>query len=140
MRELDRIRQSVEVQEQAVDVAAQQRRLRLVPKLSEETFTELVLTMPAGVTALSVLFSDYSGSLAGPSSIATGANLQFHLLGSTPNKPYILLLGQAPGVVPLSLFDPGDHRDLLISLSTLPIMLGLTHKLPGKPQPVQHQR
>ncbi|MBI4882118.1 MAG: hypothetical protein HY812_21025 [Planctomycetes bacterium] len=84
---------------------------------------ELALELPPGVTALSVVFGDYTGLLVGPASIAAGSNLHFDLAASTPYKPYLLLIGQAAGVVPLSLFDPGDQRDLLLSLNPLPVIL-----------------
>ena len=74
---------------------------------------------PGGHT-LTVRYDDYSAVTSGPSSVGIGANLPLTLTGGVAFKPYVLFLGFSEGVLPISLFDPGDPRNLLVGFATPP--------------------
>ena len=83
----------------------------------------LTLTIPPGATTLDVEFDDSSMRLLGPAVVAGTPDVHLDLDGGAPATPYVLLLGLAEGETPLSTWDAGDPRDLLVALSPLPVLL-----------------
>ncbi|MCC7170579.1 MAG: hypothetical protein IT459_09030 [Planctomycetes bacterium] len=84
------------------------------------------LTLPVtatGTTSLEVRFDDFDGVMSGPSTLAINNNLHLTLTGTTPNQPYFFMLGTSEGVLPLSLIDPSDDRNILVGFNPFPIML-----------------
>lgn len=90
------------------------------------TWVAGTLTLPlsaTGTTALEVRFDDFDGVMSGPSSLAINQNLHLTLTGTTAGQPYFFMLGTAQGVLPLSLIDPSDDRNILVGFNPFPIML-----------------
>lgn len=84
------------------------------------------LTLPltaTGTTSLVVRFDDFDGVMTGPSTLAINNNLHLTLTGTTPNQPYFFMLGTSEGVLPLTLIDPTDDRNILVGFNPFPIML-----------------
>lgn len=73
------------------------------------------------VHEIQVRFDDYSATLAGPSSVPVGGLADLDLEGHERFKPYLLLLGTAQDVFPLSSIDPLDDRNVLVALNPLPV-------------------
>lgn len=72
---------------------------------------------------LRVRFDEYGAVLNGPSSVAIGNNLHLSLSESTAFQPYVLIIGFAGDILPLSLFDPADERNILVAFAPPPALL-----------------
>jgi len=89
----------------------------------DASLDDLTLTMPTGSTQLDVVFDDSSMTLKGPAEVGNSPDVHLALAGGSPAKSFFLLLGFAEAETPLTTFDPGDGRDLLVALTPLPVLV-----------------
>lgn len=86
--------------------------------------SNLTLTVPANTTSnFTIAFDLYSAVLTAPAAVNLGSSMNLTLNGSTPNKPYLLLLSTFVYPTPVALIDPTDTRYILAGFDASTVLL-----------------
>lgn len=84
----------------------------------------LTITVPGpGTSDFAVQYDVQTGVLTAPASVTPPANVTLNLSAAVPSKPVFLMMGLSQGVIPLSLFDPADDRNLLVGFNGAAVLL-----------------
>lgn len=77
-----------------------------------------IFDIPGATTSvLETRHDAYDAVLTGKATVPPGGDVTYQMTGPTPNQAGFLLLGFDEGVLPLSLVDPNDDRNLLLSFA-----------------------